>query len=248
MTTNAINLRRFGGRTFSLLIAILINIMIFIVGPFMLHGVDISDIQLSGKTALVFSNPNDDVERSSDELKRDQIEQPQTDMETPQPEIPDIPQPELDLDLKPEIMEAPSPPVAPSPVKTVEKKQEKKVAAAKPVKEPAVSESASGSPGFQEKGQYSIGEVDSKPVTISRSQPRYPVLARRRNIEGWVKIRFLVDKNGSVRALSIVDSEPRGVFDQSVLDTVPKWLFKPGIVKGRPVNTWVATTVKFRLR
>jgi protein TonB len=89
--------------------------------------------------------------------------------------------------------------------------------------------------------------VDRAPVVTSRVPPTYPYRARRRGIEGAVTVRFLVDRRGEVQGLTIVDSRPPGVFDQAVRDTVTRWRFRPGLKDGEAVETWVQTTIRFRL-
>lgn len=95
--------------------------------------------------------------------------------------------------------------------------------------------------------RFELGQVDRGPLITSRVQPPYPYRARRRGIEGAVTVRFLVDRQGEVQNLTIVDSRPPGEFDRVVLETVPRWRFRPGVKDGERVETWVETTIRFRL-
>ena len=97
------------------------------------------------------------------------------------------------------------------------------------------------------KARFGMDEVDQKPVGIATLKPPYPFRARRMGIEGYVTVQFLVDQKGSPRELSIVEAKPKGVFDQTVRQTVPRWRFKPGKKAGRPVETWVEITIRFEL-
>ena len=90
-------------------------------------------------------------------------------------------------------------------------------------------------------------QADSAPMPMNRVPPPYPYLARRRGIEGAVKVRFLVRENGEVDRLSVLSAKPAGVFEQTVLATLPRWRFKPGRLDGHPVAVWVETTVRFNL-
>ena len=94
---------------------------------------------------------------------------------------------------------------------------------------------------------FDMDEVDVIPQTVSAIQPFYPYRAKRLSTVGYVTIRFLVDTNGDVSKLSIVESSPNGIFDQSVRDTVPKWKFRPGRKDGKPVRTWLRKTIEFTL-
>lgn len=97
------------------------------------------------------------------------------------------------------------------------------------------------------RGRYEQGEVDQLPLAIFKLKPPYPFRARRLNISGSVRVRFLVDNEGRVSNITILKSNPRGMFDRSVLKTLPSWKFTPGAVKGNKVATWVVTTIEFNL-
>ena len=96
-------------------------------------------------------------------------------------------------------------------------------------------------------GQGPVGQVASRPEPVRAPRPLYPGSARRRGVEGWVRVRFLVDEQGRVRDLSVVQANPSGLFDRAVLQTLPNWRFRPGTISGRPVSTWVETTIEFKL-
>ena len=112
----------------------------------------------------------------------------------------------------------------------------------------SASTPAPGAGGENQKETYGLADLDKTPRTIRRERPPYPRMARRRGIEGWVKIKFLVDRFGRVRRPAVLSSQPEGVFDRAVLDTVPRWSFAPGKKNGRAVDTWVVTTVRFKLK
>ncbi len=102
-------------------------------------------------------------------------------------------------------------------------------------------------PALPASGFYRVGELDRQPLEMARMQPPYPFRARRRGIEGKVKIRFYITPSGRVEGVHIVKAEPPGYFEKSVLDTVAGWRFKPGMVDGRAVKTLVETTIVFKL-
>ena len=102
-----------------------------------------------------------------------------------------------------------------------------------------------GTPGLN--GIFGIGEIDHPLTPLAQIPPIYPMRARRRGIEGWVKVRFIVDKEGRVDDISIVESHPRNIFDAPVIRCVSAWRFTPGTVGGVPVKTWVQTSIHFEL-
>jgi protein TonB len=44
-----------------------------------------------------------------------------------------------------------------------------------------------------------------------------------------------------------VESNPQGYFEQSALEAIRHWRFKPGIYRGKAVATWVTLPIQFRL-
>lgn len=96
-------------------------------------------------------------------------------------------------------------------------------------------------------GAFSVGQLDGPLTTLARVPPVYPVQARRRGIEGWVKVSFIVDKSGRVGKITILESEPKGLFERSVERCVGSWRFKPGTVDGMPVKAKVETIIRFEL-
>lgn len=100
-------------------------------------------------------------------------------------------------------------------------------------------------PGPQE--AFGIGDLDGPLTPLGRIPPVYPMAAKRRGVQGRVKVKFVVNEQGAVERITIVDAKPPGVFDQSVIRCVSKWRFKPGTVEGLPVKAWVETTVRFEL-
>ncbi len=95
---------------------------------------------------------------------------------------------------------------------------------------------------------YDVGELDQPPRPLVKMPPIYPYKAKRMEIEGYVKVKFLVDEEGSVSRVSVLDASPKGVFEDSVLQTLPTWKFSPGKIVGEPVSSWVVTTIRFELK
>ena len=94
---------------------------------------------------------------------------------------------------------------------------------------------------------YEVGEIDGTLVPIVQVQPVYPLRAKSIGIEGWVKIKFLVNQKGLVENIRIVKAVPEGVFEKCVKRCLSAWRFSPGTVEGETVNTQVLTTIRFNL-
>lgn len=94
---------------------------------------------------------------------------------------------------------------------------------------------------------FSVGQLDAPLTVLTRIPPVYPLRAKQRGIEGWVRVKFIVDETGAVGRVAIVEAQPAGVFEQSVERCVSGWRFKPGTVDGMPVKAEVETTIRFQL-
>ncbi len=97
------------------------------------------------------------------------------------------------------------------------------------------------------KGIYEMGELDNPLTPLAKIPPLYPMRAMRRGIEGWVKVRFRVNTQGRVEDPTILESDPEKIFDQSVINCISQWKFKPGTVEGIAVDTLAETTIRFEL-
>lgn len=56
--------------------------------------------------------------------------------------------------------------------------------------------------------------------------PEYPRGAERRNIEGYVVVKYTVTTTGDVSDVTVVESSPAGIFDDAALQAVNKWKFE----------------------
>jgi protein TonB len=88
-------------------------------------------------------------------------------------------------------------------------------------------------------------ELDQPPQVIVRVPPVYPYKAREQGIEGAVQVKMLVNADGTVGQLIILDARPKGLFEDAVRKAVPQWKFSPGKIEGEAVTAWVVTTVRF---
>lgn len=82
---------------------------------------------------------------------------------------------------------------------------------------------------------------------IVRIPPTYPVEARRRKIEGWVRVEMTVLENGSVADVKVKSAEPAGVFEQAAVAAISQWKFSPAMENGKPVRRRAGQTLKFEL-
>lgn len=86
------------------------------------------------------------------------------------------------------------------------------------------------------------------PVLVRQVRPTYPAAAARRRQEGWVEVSFSVDASGSVSNVSVVRSQPRGVFDRDATRAVSQWQFQPALENGRAVSKNLTRRIEFSLK
>lgn len=94
---------------------------------------------------------------------------------------------------------------------------------------------------------YRAIQVDVHPKAIGKIEPPYPEDARRRGIEGTLKLMVKIDDLGRVQSVEVVESNRPGVFDEAALETFAKARFHPAMKDGRPVRYQAYMRVDFKL-
>jgi protein TonB len=90
-------------------------------------------------------------------------------------------------------------------------------------------------------------ELDQAPRAVVKMPPVYPYKAREQGVEGVVEVKILVRDDGSVGDIQIMDSRPKDVFDDAVINAIEKWRFEAGTIGGKKVTSWVVTSLHFKL-
>ncbi len=85
---------------------------------------------------------------------------------------------------------------------------------------------------------------------VPRNQPPavYPDSAKAAQIEGNVWVRVLVDRQGNVRKALIAKGSGKEVgFEEAALTAARQATWKPAMLNGKPVASWVSYEIKFLL-
>jgi protein TonB len=77
-------------------------------------------------------------------------------------------------------------------------------------------------------------------------QPQYPPIAKIAHASGTVVLRAIISKTGTIQQLSVASSTNH-MFDESAIDAVKQWRYKPYILNNEPTEVDTTITVNFAL-
>ena len=83
--------------------------------------------------------------------------------------------------------------------------------------------------------RFTTPSIDQNPILAAPSgvnhdiltQPIYPARALTKNIEGYVELEFEISISGETYDITVIDAQPRGVFERSAIKAVQRWRFAP---------------------
>lgn len=84
-------------------------------------------------------------------------------------------------------------------------------------------------------------------TALAKIPPQYPPWALSRGLEGWVDLTFIVTEQGTVLDPVVVDSNPKGAFENSALAAVARWRFRPVMENDEPQPVRVFLHVDFEI-
>jgi len=93
---------------------------------------------------------------------------------------------------------------------------------------------------------YHPKQVDENAEILKRVDPKYPKNARKKGISGSVILAGMVDIEGKINNLKVVESIPE--LDEAALVAVEQWVFKPAKKNGEAVNVIQFIPVTFKLK
>jgi TonB family protein len=84
------------------------------------------------------------------------------------------------------------------------------------------------------------------PQRIKYVEPHYPPLARRARVQGNVVLQVIVDRDGDVADVRVIQGLPHGLSEEASR-AAWKWKFRPAMQDGEPVEGSVTVAVRFSL-
>jgi TonB family protein len=94
--------------------------------------------------------------------------------------------------------------------------------------------------------EFEFEQVDLKPRLLSYQEPEYPELARKSFCTGKVILKLLIDRQGNVEKLKILEGNP--LLNDAALKAGRSCKFRPGEKDGIPVKVWTYIPIVFRLK
>lgn len=115
-------------------------------------------------------------------------------------------------------------------------------------KMPAMSPPVAKAPqALQANPPESLGAGTTKPALLASSKPLYPRVAREAGWEGTVIVRTLIDTEGNPERTEVRKSSGHPPLDQSAIEAIKTWKFRPAKDGNIPIVKWVDIPVKFDL-
>jgi protein TonB len=99
----------------------------------------------------------------------------------------------------------------------------------------------------KDSGPMDQSSVDTPPRVIKQSPIVYPELARKQGVSGFVRMNVLINENGRVEDVKVVESQPEEIFDLKADSTVRQWRFEPATYNGKKVAVWATQKIVFKL-
>lgn len=78
------------------------------------------------------------------------------------------------------------------------------------------------------------------------AEPQYPPKAKLAQMSGTVVLRVTISKTGNVETLQVVSST-NGLFNNSAMDAVKQWRYRPYLINKEPVEVDTTITINFAL-
>lgn len=82
---------------------------------------------------------------------------------------------------------------------------------------------------------------------LRNAPPRYPLIARRNGVEGTVRLKVFVARDGRPAQVQLEQSSGSSALDNAALEAVKSWQFVPARRGQESIESWVLVPVVFKL-
>ncbi len=160
--------------------------------------------------------------------------------------LPDIHMPEVEIEIQRLIEKPEKPEVDETPPPEIPEQDFDKV-------DGNAAVGQVGAPGkIQTQLDLNIGAglqaTDGEYLPIVKVAPIYPRRALSQGREGYVILEYIVTKQGTVRDVVVVESQPTRIFDNAAIKSALRYKYKPRVVDGQPIEVrGVRTKITFQL-
>nr|WP_275658383.1 energy transducer TonB [Vibrio sp. Isolate25] len=90
--------------------------------------------------------------------------------------------------------------------------------------------------------------VNQEAMPLYRVEPKYPTKAMKRQVEGYVVLKFTIDPTGRPTDIEVVEASPKRMFERNAIQALKKWKYQPKVVDGAAVSQPNKTArVEFKL-
>jgi len=93
---------------------------------------------------------------------------------------------------------------------------------------------------------YQVEDLDEAPVFTRQTPPRYPHEMRRAGISGEVVLEFIIEPDGSISNIQVVESTHRA-FEVAAIEAARTWRSSPPLVRGEPVRAFRRLRIPFEM-
>ena len=90
------------------------------------------------------------------------------------------------------------------------------------------------------KASYKIG-------SIKNPHPPYPIVARKKGLQGKLVLKVSINNDGSVKNVVVGKSSGHKILDRVSKETVEKWVFIPAKKMGKPIESNIKVPIRFVL-
>lgn len=102
---------------------------------------------------------------------------------------------------------------------------------------PEVSFDQFKAPKLTVSSDFSYMGLGRRHTVGSRAKPSYPREAKYAQVEGTVYLQFDINKRGIPTNISVLESQPLGIFDQAAINAVKKWRYAKKYSHGKLIGT-----------